>query len=166
MNSSAATTTARGVAIALIIAVAAVAGLAVGNAIQGRLGASSSPTGFSLDALADLQQLRGDNAPAAASVDGNSDYAIRHAPAYADYGVRHPAAPRQDYVDYGVRHAASAIFTLPLRVQAFTDTFRLTGPSRVGAPAKAQAFTDTFRLTGPSQLANDDGPTVFGPPGR
>ena len=65
MNSSAAATTARAVAIALIIAVAAVAGLAVGNAIQGRLGASSSQAGFSLDALQDLQPLRGDNAPAA-----------------------------------------------------------------------------------------------------
>ena len=166
MNSSAATTTARGVAIALIIAVAAVAGLAVGNAIQGRLGASSSPTGFSLDALADLQQLRGDNAPAAASVDGNSDYAIRHAPAYADYGVRHPAAPRRTTSTTASDMRQVRCNTLPLRVQAFTDTFRLTGPSRVGAPAKAQAFTDTFRLTGPSQLANDDGPTVFGPPGR
>jgi hypothetical protein len=146
VNSSAATTTARAVAIALIIAVAAVAGLAVGNALQDRLGVSSSQTGFSLEALQDLQQLRGDNAPAAAAADDSSDYGIRHA-------VRAPA-----YVDYGVRHAIAPVMT---------DTFRLTGPSRVGATAKAQAFTDTFRLTGPSQLDDGaDGPTNFGPPGR
>jgi type II secretory pathway pseudopilin PulG len=162
VNSSATATTARAVAIALIIAVAAVAGLAVGNAIQGRLGISAE-SGFSLDALQDLQQLRGDNAPAAAAIDDSSDYGIRHAvrtPTYVDYGVRHAAAQRQDYIDYGVRHA-----TAPAAV-TFTDTFRLTGPSRVGGETKAQTFTDTFRLTGPSQLADDDEPTIFGPPGR
>ena len=141
MNSSAATTTARAVSIALIIAVAAVAGLAVGNAIQGRLGIGDTQSGFSLDAVQDLQQLRGDNAPA---IDAMSDYGIRHA-------VRAP-----DYVDYGVRHAI---------VPSFTDTFRLTGPSRVGG-APEQTFTDTYRLTGPSQVGDDDEPTVFGPPGR
>ena len=46
MNHSVATTTARAVAIALIIAVAAVAGLAVGNAIQGhRLGTITAEAG-------------------------------------------------------------------------------------------------------------------------
>ena len=147
MNSSAATSTARAVAIALIIAVAAVAGLAVGNAIQGRLGITTAQAGFSVDAIQDLRQLRGDDAPAAAAIDDSSDYGIRHA-------VRAPA-----YVDYGVRHAV---------VPLVTDTFRLTGPSRVGAEPKAQAFTDTFRLTGPSQLDDDDewDGMVYGPPGR
>ena len=148
MNSSAATTTARAVAIALIIAVAAVAGLAVGNALQGRLGIAATESGFSLDALQDLQQLRGDNEPAAPAVDDSSDYGIRHA-------VRAPA-----YVDYGIRH--------PVVRWVYTDTFRLTGPSRVGAEPKAQTFTDTFRLTGPSQLDDDDeyDGMIFGPPGR
>jgi hypothetical protein len=133
------------VAIALIVAVAAVAGLAVGNAIQDRLGLTSSSAGFSVAAIQDLRQIRGDDAPAAAAIDDSSDYGIRHA-------VRAPA-----YLDYGVRH--------PLSV-TFTDTFRLTGPSQVGAALKAQAFTETYRLTGPSQVGADDGATVFGPPGR
>ena len=165
MNSSVAATTARTVVIALIIAAAAVAGLAVGNAIQGhRLGTITADAGFSLEKLQALQQLRGDNAPVAPAVAESSDYGIRHAvraPAYADYGVRHAAAPRQDYIDYGVRHV-----TAPARI-AFTDTFRLTGPSRVGIAPK-QDFTDTFRLTGPSQLDDEDDwdGMVFGPPGR
>ena len=145
MNSSVAATTARAVAIVLIIAVAAVAGLAVGNAIQGhRLGTITAEAGFSLEKLQALQQLRGDNAPAVAA---SSDYGIRHA-------VRAPA-----YIDYGIRHPV---------VRTFTDTFRLTGPSRVGAVARAQAFTDTFRLTGPSQLDDEDDwdGMVYGPPGR
>ena len=147
MNSSVAATTARAVVIALIIAAAAVAGLAVGNAIQGhRLGTITADAGFSLEKLQALQQLRGDNAPVAPAVAESSDYGIRHAvraPAYADYGVRHPV------------------------VIAFTDTFRLTGPSRVGIAPK-QDFTDTFRLTGPSQLDDEDDwdGMVFGPPGR
>ena len=148
MNSSVAATTARAVAIALIIAVAAVAGLAVGNAIQGhRLGSITANAGFSLEKLQALQQLRGDNAPAVAAVDDSSDYGIRHA-------VRAPA-----YIDYGVRHPV---------VVTFTDTFRLTGPSRVGAVAKTQDFTDTFRLTGPSQLGDEDDwdGMIYGPPGR
>ena len=83
---------------------------------------------------------------AVAAVDDSSDYGIRHA-------VRAPA-----YVDYGVRHPV---------VIAFTDTFRLTGPSRVGIAPK-QDFTDTFRLTGPSQLDDEDDwdGMVYGPPGR
>ena len=88
MNSSVAATTARAVVIALIIAAAAVAGLAVGNAIQGhRLGTITAEAG---------------------------------------------------------------------------------SPSRVGAVAKTQAFTDTFRLTGPSQLDDEDDwdGMIYGPPGR
>ena len=145
MNSSAATTTARAVAIALIIVVAAVAGLAVGNALQGRLGIAGTGSGVSLDGMEDNQQPRGDNAPAAAAVDDSSVV----------------------FTDTFRLTGPSQVGAEP-KAQAFTDTFRLTGPSQVGADPKAQTFTDTFRLTGPSQLDDDDeyDGMIFGPPGR
>ncbi len=92
--------------VALVLVLAIVAGLAVGNAINGRAdgslnagypagwqGGAAVPvsrvadTSFSLDAVQQLQALRGD--PAAA--------------AFLDYGLRHNLVPRADapaHVDY------------------------------------------------------------------
>lgn len=141
MNASAASTAAnsraktapagaRAIGIVLIVAVAAAGGLVAGNVIQ-ELMADRSRTAeasFSLDAIADLQALRGDGTATA--------------PAYVDYAVRHMAAP-VDYPDFGIRHLPAAA--------TLTDTFRLTGPSDVDQPAVAP-MTDTFRLTGPSEV--------------
>ena len=118
---------ARAASVALILILAAGAGLAVGNLIQQVSGDRSitAQASFSRDALDDVNALRVEQAIAA-----YPDYAIRHAPAAAAYP------------DWAIRHPAN-------RASQATDTFRLTGPSDVEAPAAA-ATTDTFRLTGPS----------------
>jgi len=130
VNASAFSGAARTVGVVLILLVAAGAGLAVGNLIQQVSGDRSrtAEAGFSIDALDDLQATRDDEP---ANAEGYADYGIRHAsvaPAYPDFGVRHPTvvAPQ------------------------LSDTFRLTGPSNVEAPAAPTS--DTFRLTGPSDV--------------
>ena len=127
VNASTVNGVARAASIALILVLAAGAGLAVGNFIQ-QMSADRSITAeatFSREALDDVNALRGNSAAAA----DYPDYAIRHAPAI-------PA-----YQDWALRHPVLAVPT--------TDTFRLTGPSDVEAPAGAET-SDTFRLTGPS----------------
>ncbi len=119
---------ARAASIALILVLAAAAGLAVGNLIQQVNGDRSitAQASFSRDALDDLNALRAEQQAAAAY----PDYAIRHAPAaaaYPDWAIRHPSALASQQ----------------------TTTFRLTGPSDVETDLPA-ATTDTFRLTGPS----------------
>jgi hypothetical protein len=120
---------ARAASIALILVLAAGAGLAVGNLIQEVNGDRSitAQASFSRDALDDLNAIRAEQPVEAAY----EDYAIRNAPviaAYPDWAIRHPAALPQ-----------------------VTATFRLTGPSDVETVA-ARGTTDTFRLTGPSDV--------------
>ena len=129
MNAPAANGVARAAAIALILVLAAGAGLAVGNLIQQVSGDRSitADASFSREAIDDLNALRAEPRAAAAY----EDYAIRHAPvvaAYPDWAIRHPSVLPQ-----------------------LTATFRLTGPSDVEANA-GSASTDTFRLTGPSDI--------------
>jgi hypothetical protein len=121
---------ARAASIALILVLAAGAGLAVGNLLQEVTGDRSitAQASFSRDALDDLNALRAEQPTAA---DAYQDYAIRHAPviaAYPDWAIRHPSMLPQG-----------------------TTTFRLTGPSDVQTNADS-ATTDTFRLTGPSDV--------------
>lgn len=137
MNAPAVNGAARAAAIALILVLATGAGLAVGNLIQ-QVSVDRSITAdasFSRDALDDLHALRAGQQTAGAAT----------APAaYPDYGVRHAAAAAS-YPDWAIRHPATAA-----AIQ-ITDTFRLTGPSQVAAPADV-SMTDTFRLTGPSDV--------------
>jgi hypothetical protein len=119
---------ARAAGIALVLVLAAGAGLAVGTLIQQVSGDRSitAQASFSREALDDLNALRAEQPTAG---DTYQDYAIRHAPvvaAYPDWAIRHPSMLPQG-----------------------TTTFRLTGPSDVEAPV-ADGTTDTFRLTGPS----------------
>lgn len=106
MNSATFSGFARTGLVVIVLCLAIVAGLAVGNAINGRgatlngypdgwQGGAAVPvsrvanTSFSLDALQQLQAIRGDAA----------------APAYVDYGVRHGAeTTAEEYEDFGVRH--------------------------------------------------------------
>lgn len=131
MNASSFSGAARTVAVVLILLVAAAAGLAVGNLIQSISGDRSITANatFSRAALDDLHALRTE---ASASV----------AQDYVDYAQRHATAT-QPYRDFGLRH--------PTVRAPLSDTFRLTGPSDVEAPAGAP-MTDTFRLTGPSDI--------------
>lgn len=129
MNAPTVNGVARAASIALIVVLAAGAGLAVGNLIQEISGdrSISGQASFSRDALDDLNAIRTEPRAAAAY----EDYAIRHAPvvaAYPDWAIRHPAMLPQ-----------------------LTATFRLTGPSDVETNA-GSATTDTFRLTGPSDV--------------
>lgn len=121
---------ARAASIALVVVLAAGAGLAVGSLIQQINGEESitARASFSRDALDDLNAIRAE-APAAA--------------AYPDYGIRHAPATTA-YPDWGIRHPTSVAMQL-------SDTFRLTGPSDVDAPLETAPLTDTFRLTGPSE---------------
>ncbi|HEX7172510.1 MAG TPA: hypothetical protein VF365_07885 [Candidatus Limnocylindria bacterium] len=133
MNAPAVNGVARAASIALILVLAAGAGLAVGNLIQQVSGDRSitADASFSRNALDDLHALRADQPAAAAAA------------AYPDYGVRHVVVA-ESYPDWAIRHPAAAATRL-------TDTFRLTGPSDAAAPASA-SMTDTFRLTGPSDV--------------
>jgi hypothetical protein len=87
---------ARSAAVAIVLILAAVLGLVVGNALDSRSGgvpASRTATAaFSLDAIAALQAIRDD--PAVAGLDDYLDYGLRHA----------PTASSDDYPDYGLRH--------------------------------------------------------------
>lgn len=132
MNAPAVNGVARAASIALILVLAAGAGLAVGNLIEQVSGDRSitADASFSRDALDDLHALRVDQPTAGAAA------------AYPDYGIRH-AVVAESYPDWAIRHPAAAAARL-------TDTFRLTGPSDV-APTSA-SMTDTFRLTGPSDV--------------
>jgi hypothetical protein len=144
MNANTVSTGARAVALAAIVALAAVTGLIVGNAVQGRLGASTSQASFSLGAIQDLHMTR-DNLVTLEPMD---DYGVRQGvrqidtvPYYHDYILRHTARPE------------------------ISDTFRLTGPSRAATPTdinaatgfrldgadRAPVVTDTYRLTGPTK---------------
>ena len=99
MNSATFSGFARTGLVVIVVVLAIVAGLAVGNAINGRAGdlnggaavpvSRVANTSFSLDALRQLQAIRGDST----------------APAYVDYGVRHGAeTTAEEYEDFGVRH--------------------------------------------------------------
>ena len=119
MNASAIGPAARAVGLALILAIAAAAGLAAGNVLNGRtspdVGANiggmvpgnaggtpisrTATATFSMDALAAVQAARGDKAAAAWDF---VDYARRHAAAEAA-----AATNVEDYVDYAQRHAAA-----------------------------------------------------------
>lgn len=132
MNAPAASGVARAAAIALTLLLAAGVGLVVGNLIQQVSGDRSitANASFSREALDDVNALREESA----SVASYPDYAIRHAPAMAAYP------------DWALRHPSTASAAAPI-----TDTFRLTGPSDVSAPA-GESISDTFRLTGPSDV--------------
>jgi hypothetical protein len=83
------TTVARTSAVVLVIIVAATLGLFVGDALRDRGAGAAVPisrtadASFSLEAIAALAAIR-DTGPAAAVAED-----------YADYPLRHPAAPRQ-----------------------------------------------------------------------
>ena len=130
VKAPAVTGVARAAGIALIVILAAGAGLAVGNFVQEVTDDRSitAHASFSRAALDDLNALRAEQSAAASAY---QDYALRHAPviaAYPDWAIRHLSVVAQG-----------------------TTTFRLTGPSDVEAPAAADdGMTDTFRLTGPS----------------
>ena len=134
MNAPTLNGVARAAGIALVLVLAAGAGLAVGNLIQQVSGDRSitAQATFSRDALDDVNAIRAEQQAVAAAY---PDYAIRHAPAsaaYPDWAIRHPSA------------LASQL----------TSTFRLTGPSDVETNA-ADPTTDTFRLTGPSDVGGE-----------
>jgi hypothetical protein len=123
---------ARAAGIALVVILAAAAGLAAGNVLQQLRGDQSitAQASFSRDALDAVDATRGDR-PAVAAY---PDYAIRHAPASAAVS------------DWALRH--------PIRAAQLSATFRLTGPSDVESAA-ADTMTDTFRLTGPSDTGTE-----------
>ena len=98
-------------------ALAAVSGLVVGNAIQGRLGASATSaqiggmvpenaggTRFTRPELGNFVPENEGGTPLAER-DTYLDFGLRHAPALA-------AADDESYVDFGLRHAPAAISTV------------------------------------------------------
>ena len=118
MNSNAISTGARAIVLVIVLSVAAVSGLIVGNAIQGRPGAAdtSAQVGGMVPSnrggtptagpeLGNFVPANQGGTARATKLDGSADYAVRHmatAPATdldesADYGTRHPtktAAPK------------------------------------------------------------------------
>ena len=148
MNSATFSGPARIGLVAIVLVLAIVAGLAVGNAINGRgdggtlnagypagwQGGAAVPvsrvadTSFSLDAVQELQAIRGDAA----------------APAFIDYGLRHGLVPRADapahidYVDQARQRSAANEGAAPEYVD-YVDQARqrsaTTDPVRKSAPA-------------------------------
>lgn len=146
MNSATFSGFARTGLVVIVLVLAIVAGLAVGNAINGRGGTLNAgypagwqggaavpvsrvaDTSFSLDAVQQLQAIRGDAA----------------APAFIDYGLRHGLVPRRaapahvDYVDQARQRSAANKGMAPEYVD-YVDQARersaTTDPVKKSAPA-------------------------------
>lgn len=147
MNSATFSGFARTGLVAVVLVLAIAAGLAVGNAINGRGGTLNgypagwqggaavpvsrvADTSFSLDAVRDIQALRNDAA----------------APAFIDYGLRHGLVPRRaapahvDYVDQARQRSAANNGVGPEYID-YVDQAR-----------KRSAATDTVERAAPAPM--------------
>jgi hypothetical protein len=128
VNSNAISTGARAVVLVIVLSVAAVSGLIVGNAVQGRLGAADTSA-----QLGGMVPANRGGTPTAGPDLGNFVPANQGGTARAtrldgsaDYGVRHmattPASDLDESADYGTRHPTQA--APPKAIKATTPTPR------------------------------------------
>ena len=119
MNATTASGLAHDAGVVIVLIIAAAAGMAVGNVLRDRVDTAAAgpniggyvtdnPGGsivrsrtaesaFSLEAIEQLNQIRANEAAAAAQADDTSDYGLRHLRS-------EPSGPDDDARDYGLRH--------------------------------------------------------------